>query len=110
MTSVPTIAKALLLQKSETKPFFIGDVPVHKPYPGEILIKIHATTLNPVDWKIPKFGIALERYPMDKSPVILGNDIAGEVVELGEGVRDFKVGDRVYVFSARLICGEIFDI
>jgi NADPH:quinone reductase-like Zn-dependent oxidoreductase len=97
MSNVPTTAKALLLQKKETTSFFVGDVPVQKPQAGEILIKIHATTLNPLDWKIPKFGIFMDIYPFDKHPVVLGHDIAGEVVEIGEGVTDFKVGDRVYV-------------
>jgi NADPH:quinone reductase-like Zn-dependent oxidoreductase len=97
-STVPPTAKALLLQKKEeTTSFFVGDVPVQKPQAGEILIKIHATTLNPLDWKIPKFGIFMDVYPFDKSPVVLGHDIAGEVVEIGEGVTDFKVGDRVYV-------------
>lgn len=63
---------------------------VYKPRPAEILIRIQATSLNPVDWNNQKSGIFL-----DKCPVILGLDIAGDVEELGEGVAGFEKGDRV---------------
>ena len=55
-----------------------------------MLVKVHAAALNPVDWKIQKYGIFIETFP-----AILGSDVAGEVVELGAGVSSFKVGDRV---------------
>ncbi|KAH9481171.1 Zinc-type alcohol dehydrogenase-like protein C2E1P3.01 [Psilocybe cubensis] len=82
--------KALFLDKKFGN-FVLEDTEIYKPGPGEILIKIHATSLNPVDWKIQKLGV-LEKYP-----AILGTDIAGEVEELGEGVSEFKVGDRVFI-------------
>ena len=49
--------------------------------------------MNPVDWKIQKHGWFVNEYP-----AVLGTDIAGEVVELGEGVSEsglVGVGDRV---------------
>ncbi|KAF8188627.1 chaperonin 10-like protein [Pholiota molesta] len=58
---------------------------------GEVLVKIIATSLNPVDWKIQKYGIIIENYP-----AILGTDVSGEVEEVGEGVIEFKKGDRVF--------------
>lgn len=65
---------------------------VHGPWiHGEILIKVQATSLNPVDWKIQKYGVFIEKFP-----AILGTDVAGDVEELGEGVNKFKKGDRVY--------------
>lgn len=70
----------------------IEDAPIYnKPGPGEILIKIKATSLNPIDWKNQKYGVFIEEYP-----AILGGDVAGDVEELGEGVKEFKKGDRVY--------------
>lgn len=69
----------------------IKDAPIYKPGPGEILIKIKATSLNPIDWKNQKYGVFIEEYP-----AILGGDVAGDVEELGEGVKEFKKGDRVY--------------
>lgn len=61
------------------------------PGAGQLLVKIEAAGLNPVDWKIQKYGIFLEEYPM-----VIGTDIAGTVEEVGEGVVGFTKGDRVY--------------
>ena len=85
----PSSQKALLLDAKFGK-FVVGTIPVPKPGPGEILVKIQAAALNPVDWKVQKYGIFA-----DKFPAVLGMDIAGGVEELGEGVTDFKIGDRV---------------
>ena len=57
---------------------------------GEILVKVEATALNPLDWKIQAYGLIVEKYP-----AILGFDGAGTVVEVGEDVTSFAVGDRV---------------
>ena len=81
--------KALLLEKKFGE-YAVGDVTTLKPGPGELLVKVHATALNPVDWKIRKYGVFVETFP-----AILGSDLAGDVVELGEGVSGFEVGDRV---------------
>ena len=81
--------KALYLNK-KFGDIVLEDAPIYKPGPGEILIKIKATSLNPVDWKTQKLGMFI-----DKFPAILGGDIAGDVEELGEGVKEFKKGDRV---------------
>jgi triacylglycerol esterase/lipase EstA (alpha/beta hydrolase family) len=63
---------------------------VYKPGKNEVLVKVHSTALNPVDWKIQQRGIYSEVFPH-----VLGSDIAGEVVELGEGVSRFSKGDKV---------------
>ena len=49
-----------------------------------------STALNPVDWKIQKYAIYVEKYP-----TIVGTDIAGVIEVVGEGVTTFKKGDRV---------------
>jgi NADPH:quinone reductase-like Zn-dependent oxidoreductase len=46
--------------------------------------------LNPIDWKIVKEGYFIEKFP-----AVLGNDGAGVVEKVGEGVTDFAIGDRV---------------
>jgi len=81
--------KALLLEK-KFGDYAVGDIATPKPGPGEILVKVHAAALNPVDWKIRKYGIFIEHFP-----AILGSDVAGEVTQLGEGVSGFNIGDRV---------------
>jgi len=59
---------------------------------AEVLIRVHAASINPVDWKIRQ-GY-LQNYL--KLPLILGRDMAGEVVEVGNAVTTLKVGDAVY--------------
>lgn len=84
--------KALRLQ-SPVGEWKLDDVPVPFPGPGEILVKVHSTALNPIDWKLqkqPQWTSILSQYP-----ATLGSDAAGTVEELGEGVIEFAKGDRV---------------
>ncbi|KAF9528463.1 GroES-like protein [Crepidotus variabilis] len=74
--------------------FKIAQVPIYTPGPGQLLIKIHAVALNPADWKLQKSGQVVTKFP-----AILGFDRAGEVVEVGEGVLDFRKGDRIATTS-----------
>ncbi|KDR68604.1 hypothetical protein GALMADRAFT_256890 [Galerina marginata CBS 339.88] len=87
---MPSSQKALFLEKKLGN-IVLKETEIYKPGPGEVLIKIKSTSLNPVDWKIQKLGVFVENYP-----IILGSDVAGDVVELGEGVTEFKKGDKVY--------------
>jgi len=79
----------------------LEDMPDPKPGPGQVVVKVHASCLNHLD-KWVRGGVHGPKLPM---PHILGNDIAGEVAELGEGVTDWAVGDRVVV-SPGLGCGH----
>ncbi|KAJ2917339.1 hypothetical protein MD484_g3049, partial [Candolleomyces efflorescens] len=85
--------QALVVEKKQAD-FTLSSVPVPKPGKDEVLVKIYSSALNPVDWKIQKHGWFVNEYP-----AVLGTDIAGEVVELGEGVSEsglVGVGDRVF--------------
>ncbi|KAH9481154.1 Dehydrogenase azaJ [Psilocybe cubensis] len=82
--------KALVLPEQFGK-FVVADFPREAPGPGEILIKVQSAALNPVDWKIQKWDGLMDGYP-----AVLGSDIAGDVEEVGEGVKEFKKGDRVF--------------
>ncbi len=55
--------------------------------PGEALVKIHASGICGSD--------VMEWYRRDKVPLVLGHEISGEIMEIGEGVRTFRPGDRV---------------
>jgi NADPH:quinone reductase-like Zn-dependent oxidoreductase len=75
----------------------IGVLPAPTPGPGELVFRMEAASVNPVDFKTRKGMLrALQSYRM---PAILGNDAAGVVTALGPGLAGFRVGDRV---AARL--------
>lgn len=70
------------------------DAPMPDIQPDDVLVKIHASGVNPVDWKVRKGELA---KAMERSfPVILGWDMAGVVEKVGDKVTDFKEGDEVY--------------
>jgi NADPH:quinone reductase-like Zn-dependent oxidoreductase len=62
---------------------------------GEVLVKVHAVSINPVDIKTRKGGALFQRLN-EQPPVILGWDISGEVVEVAPGVTRFREGDAVF--------------
>ena len=65
---------------------------------NQVLLEIHATSINPIDWKV-RAGYLQEMLPFE-FPVILGWDAAGIVVEKGEKVSHFEIGDRVFTRPA----------
>lgn len=81
--------KALFLQAKQGE-FAVGENKIPKPGSGELLLKLTAVALNPVDWKVQTAGIFVDKYP-----AILGMDVAGVVEEVGKGVKGFAKGDRV---------------
>lgn len=70
------------------------DAPRPQPKPDDLLIRVRAAAVNPVDWKIRE-GY-LQGFLNHRLPLILGWDVAGEVVEVGPEATGFKVGDKVY--------------
>lgn len=71
----------------------LDEVPDPKAGPGEVLVRIRASGVNPVDTYIRSGSYAL----MPPLPYVPGTDAAGAVETVGEGVKRFKKGDRVYV-------------
>ena len=68
--------------------------------PGEVVIRVRGVTLNPAnDLIIIGGGMGRRKIGDEFLPLVPGVDAAGEVMEIGEGVGDFSVGDRVAVFS-----------
>lgn len=69
---------------------------VEKPNikPDQLLVKVHASSVNPIDWKTRKGMLSI--LTGNKFPLILGFDVAGEVVEVGSQVTRFQVGDPIY--------------
>src|SRR5438477_11484432 len=65
-----------------------------EPQAGEVLVRVHAAGVNPIDWKVRE-GYMKDFWP-HKFPLILGWDLSGVVEELDRGVSRFKIGDEVY--------------
>ncbi|KAH9947614.1 chaperonin 10-like protein [Amylocystis lapponica] len=87
--------KALFLE-SKQGALVLKTVNVPEPNPGELLVKVEASALNPLDWKIAVYGSFIDTFP-----AILGSDIAGTVAGLGAGALGFAIGDRV-VFQGKI--------
>ncbi|HEX5999117.1 MAG TPA: NADP-dependent oxidoreductase [Hyphomicrobiaceae bacterium] len=72
-----------------------GDRPDPVAAPGEVVVDIHAASVNGADWKVRAGG----SYQPAHFPHILGRDFSGIVASVGEGVTDFRVGDPVFGVS-----------
>jgi len=72
----------------------LGEVKDPVPSTGEVLVRIHATALNPVDFKVAAIGSEQWHYPH-----VLGVDAAGVVEQIGANVADWRPGDRVFYHS-----------
>lgn len=81
---------AAWLPEKQARPFQVKPAPMGVPLDGQILIKNHAIGINPIDGKNQQYAIHNLTYP-----VVMGGDVAGEVVSVGPGVADFANGDRV---------------
>jgi NADPH:quinone reductase len=84
--------KALVLDTAGD-PFRLAELPRPEPVAGQVLVRIRASGVNPLDTKIRAGQAAHARHPL---PAILGLDMAGVVEEVGSGVTDFQRGDEVY--------------
>lgn len=71
-----------------------GEQPTPEPKAGELLVRVHASSINPVDWKIRSGDLRLVSGFC--FPQIPGRDVAGVVERVGAGVTGFRPGDRVF--------------
>jgi NADPH:quinone reductase-like Zn-dependent oxidoreductase len=72
-----------------------GDLPDPMAGPGEVVVDIHAASVNGADWKVRAGG----SYQPARFPHVLGRDFSGVVSAVGEGVTDFRSGDAVFGVS-----------
>ncbi len=77
-----------------------GELPKPQPGEGEVLVRIKAAGVNPVDWKIRQ-GILKERGFPHQFPLILGWDMAGVIEEHGHSARRFEINDAVFGYCRR---------
>src|SRR5580704_6685935 len=67
------------------------------PGPGDVLVKVAAASVNPIDYK-RRAGLTKDFYPMH-FPSLIGIDMAGTAVKIGPGVEGFSVGDEVFAVA-----------
>src|SRR5262249_60651108 len=75
----------------------LEELPAPKIGAGELLVRIRASGICGSD--------LMEWYRIKKAPLVLGHEITGEVADVGDGVRNFRVGDRVFA-SHHVPCGK----
>jgi NADPH:quinone reductase-like Zn-dependent oxidoreductase len=92
MMADATLMQAAVLDGPK-QPFRFASVPRPTPAPGEVLVRIKASGINPLDTKIRAGQAAHARHPL---PAILGIDLAGTVEAVGPDVSAFRTGDEVY--------------
>ena len=73
------------------------DYPDPVPGPGEVLVRVAAASVNPIDYK-RRAGLTKDFYPLT-FPGLIGVDMAGTVLKLGPAVTDFSVGDHVFAMA-----------
>ncbi|KAI9143043.1 chaperonin 10-like protein [Paraphysoderma sedebokerense] len=94
--STPNEMQALVVQEYGDPSIVVKytTFPVPSLTPSSLLIKVHASSVNPVDWKRIKGWVKL--IMNTKLPFIFGLDFAGVVVAVAENIKEWKVGDEVY--------------
>lgn len=95
--STPPYNSAAWLMGTKVKPLKVGPAPYTSAKSGELVIRNRAVAINPVDRMKQEMGDVL--YGWVKYPAVQGVDLAGEVVEVGQGVTSFQVGNRVLAMA-----------
>ncbi|RAI85845.1 alcohol dehydrogenase-like protein [Paenibacillus pabuli] len=87
--------QAMVIEKyGKNVPLIQKEMPIPQIGDHDVLVEIHAASLNPIDFKIKEGKVKLLlNYKM---PLILGNDFSGVVVKVGKQVNAYKPGDEVY--------------
>ena len=86
----------------------LRDVPEPSAGPGEVKVRLAASSVNPIDFKL-RSGVYRQLRPLE-FPVILGRDASGEVVAVGKGVGSVRVGERVLGLVNRAYAEYVVDM
>ena len=89
--------RAITLNEPDTQPALREDLPAPTPTNNEVLVRVHASSVNPVDGSIAAGLLAQMGVEYDY-PVTLGRDYAGIVEQTGAAVSGFKPGDQIFGF------------
>src|SRR4051794_26050591 len=89
--------RAITVDQPETPPALREDLPEPTPADNEVLVRVHASSVNPVDNSIAAGMLAQMGIEYDY-PVTLGRDYAGTVEQAGDAVSGYSAGDEVFGF------------
>src|SRR5215207_8200756 len=89
--------RAITLNEPDTQPVAREDLPAPTPTDNEVLVRVHASSVNPVDGSIAA-GLLSSMGVEHEYPVTLGRDYVGTVAQTGAAVSGFKAGDQVFGF------------
>ena len=89
--------KAVTITAFDTPPALLEDLPAPTPAPNEVLVRVHGSSVNPVDNGIAA-GMLRQMGVEYEFPAILGRDYAGVVEQVGAEVTRYAVGDEVFGF------------
>ena len=92
MNALPATMKAAVMEQAGAA-LRLTELALPVPGPGQVLVRVAAAGLNPLDTKIRAGSAAHARHPL---PAVLGIDLAGTVVALAPDVDGFRIGDAVY--------------
>ena len=93
-----TMRAAFLRRHGGPEVLEVGGMPRPIPKPDEVLIAVHAASINPRDWLIREGRYPFQRL-LPKLPLIPGSDVSGVVDAIGRNVRDLRVGDEVFAMQ-----------
>src|SRR4029453_4246164 len=99
MMNLPKTMQAMVLEEPG-KPLLLKEVPLPQPTAGQVLIRVHACGVCRTDLPIVDGELS-----SPKPPLILGHEIVGTVVGMGNGAERFRPGDRVGVPWLGWTCG-----
>lgn len=97
---MPSNSAAWLVSK-QANPLEVKEAPYPTAQPDEVVVRVRAVAINPVDWLVQDHA----PFPL-QYPAVIGEDAAGEVVEVGDSVKTLKKGDRVLGHALGLSTGK----
>jgi NADPH:quinone reductase-like Zn-dependent oxidoreductase len=95
-----SVQKALVVKQIGSPVVLVTDRPTPSPGPGQVLVKVSVASLNPHDAKARDTGLLIGKH----LPAVLTNDVVGIVSQLGEGVTEYAIGDRI-AYQADIVPG-----
>src|SRR5215210_644219 len=95
LRSLDPTMRAVTIDSPGSQPTLREDLPAPTPVDNEVLVRVHASSVNPVDHSIAA-GMLAQMGIEYEYPVILGRDYAGVVEQAGAGVSQYRPGDQVF--------------